>query len=92
MLPKIRDHHVWQSKQCFLSNLIHPSEIRHGFDDDEKEAIDKKEKKPVGTTKKYIIQYLSIYEEVVDEKEKKVIGTSKKVLEEEEKEDTGLLR
>ena len=40
--------------------------------------------------KKYIIQYLSIYEEVVDEKEKKVNGTSKK--EEEEKEDTGLLR
>ena len=40
--------------------------------------------------KKYIIQYLSIYEEVVGEKEKKVIGTSKK--EEEEKEDTGLLR
>ena len=29
---------------------------------------------------------------MVDEKEKKVNGTSKKVLEEEEKEDTGLLR
>ena len=30
--------------------------------------------------------------EVVDEKEKKVNGTSKKVLEEEEKEEPGLLR
>ena len=42
--------------------------------------------------KKYIIQYLSIYEEVVDEKDEKVIGTSKKVLEEEKKEEPGLLR
>ena len=88
MLPKIWYHHVWQSKQCFFSNLIHLSEIRHGFDNDEKEAIDKKEKKQVGTNKKY----LSIYEEVVDDEEKKVNGTSKKVFEEEEKEDTGLVR
>ena len=40
--------------------MIHPSEIRHGFDDDEKEAIDKKEKKPVGTNKKYIIHYMNL--------------------------------